>query len=80
MKRVAVGVGIDRNGVDAERLQVRMMRTAISPRLAIRREPIIASHPVDGSVFGQVDLAGGQRQAKPKHVAGLPRLDDAVVP
>src|SRR5277367_3323616 len=62
------------------RRQVRMMRTAISPRLATSREPIIASHPVDGSMFGQVDLARSQREAETHHVPRLPRLDDSVVP
>src|SRR5277367_3062018 len=62
------------------RRQVRMMRTAISPRLATRREPIIASHPVDGSMFGQIDLARREGEAETQHVTGLPRLDDPVVP
>ena len=29
---------------------------------------------------GQVDLAGGDRKAQAQHVAGLGRLDDAIVP
>ena len=40
VQRVGVGVGIDRDGADAEPRQVRMTRSAISPRLAIRTERI----------------------------------------
>src|ERR1700739_956236 len=60
---------------------VRMIRQAISPRLAIRRLWIIALHPEHAErwAFGDGGVeAGGE--AEPQHVAGLDGIDDAVVP
>src|SRR5690606_17829844 len=59
---------------------VLMMRTAISPRLAIRILSNIGLHPEDAEArgFNRCIHRGGQTQAQ--HPAGVGRIDDAVVP
>src|SRR5262245_19677151 len=67
------------------RLAVRMIRQAISPRLATRslwnRRASKTSHPEDAEAGGlgrRRVHAGGERQAE--HGAGVGWIDDAVVP
>ena len=60
-----------------------MMRQAISPRLAIRRESNIAGPLTSGrrgTARSAGGLGGGECEAQADHVAGLGGLDDAVVP
>src|SRR3954453_20825050 len=72
------------------RAQVRMTRSAISPRLAIRTErmgrgelsrgTVEILHPVDGADAGHRRLRGADREAQRQHLAGIGRVDQAVVP
>src|SRR5215217_2554003 len=63
------------------RRAVRMMRQAISPRLAIRTLLIIASHPEDAvRRFAGISAAGGGAQRQSEHLACIGRVDHAVVP
>src|SRR5580700_4113456 len=67
------------------RSRVRMIRTAISPRLAIRTLLKLfagtgASHPED-AVAGRLERGvGGRGQREPEDPAGAGRVDDPVVP
>src|SRR5579862_612388 len=67
------------------RSRVAMIRTAISPRLAIRTLLKVVpgtgtSHPED-AVAGRLERgAGGRRQREPEDPAGAGRVDDPVVP
>src|SRR5688500_4848724 len=70
--------------------QVRAMRTAISPRLAIRilemrfmvqfsiAKPSVTEHAVAHRAHHLARVRN--RQADAEHVAGLARIEDAVVP
>src|SRR5579863_2607158 len=67
------------------RSRVAMIRTAISPRLAIRTLLKVfpgtgTSHPED-TVAGRLERgAGGHRQREAEDAAGAGRVDDPVVP
>src|SRR5688572_18072801 len=63
------------------RRAVRMMRRAISPRLAMSRESIIALHPeqAEARALGDGGVEGGG-EGQPQDVAGLGRVDHPVVP
>jgi hypothetical protein len=71
MHGVGVGGGMHRHGGDAELLAARRMRSAISPRLAIR----ILSNMDRRAVFDQ-DLRHGTGPRRRDLVHGLHRLDD----
>src|SRR5688500_6665805 len=59
----------------------RMIRSAISPRLATSRVLLVMSHPED-AVGGIGERAGlcGDREPHAEHPAGVSGVDDAVVP
>src|SRR2546426_1039647 len=73
-----------------KRAQVRMTRTAISPRLAtsterigrgeLMKRTVKSLHPVHGTRTGHRQLHRADREAKSEHVARVRRLDQAVVP
>src|SRR5436305_15254499 len=61
--------------------RVRMIRTAISPRFAIRTDSNIPpSHPEDAVADGLQRCVRGGRQGQGQDPAGVQRVDDAVVP
>src|SRR5512143_2942567 len=62
------------------RRQVRMMRLAISPRLATSTRLITASHPIHAVAACALDrLVVDHAQADGQHRARVARVDDAVV-
>jgi hypothetical protein len=79
---IRVGVAEDGDRADAEAPSVRMMRTAISPRLATSTFVMVVmrSHPEDAVAgVGHRDT-GDDVEGEAEHVAGLRGLDHAVVP
>src|SRR5690349_7880368 len=64
------------------RRSVAMMRHAISPRLAMRTLSmfIVLSHPEDAVAGFALGCAQAHVEREPQDVAGLGRVDDAVVP
>src|ERR1043166_4333337 len=72
------------------RAQVRMTRSAISPRLAIRTEPMGRGlkrnatrnilHAIDRPRAGDRRLHGADRKAKAEHVARVSGIDQTIVP
>ena len=82
MSRVAVGVAVDGDGSDPQVPQVRMTRTAISPRFATRtvsnKAGLSHAEHTAGDRFQRRKGADAQRQADdPPRVRGI---DHAVVP
>src|SRR5260221_8632304 len=72
------------------RAQVRMTRSAISPRLAMRTEPMGRGlkrsdtgkilHTIDGARAGDRRLHRADRETESEHVARVGGIDQAVVP
>src|SRR5580698_3190191 len=63
------------------RRAVPIMRRAISPRLAMSKDSSMRLHPEKAELRARGDrLVQSRREREPKDIAGLRRIDDAVVP